>query len=115
MPGAALFPGVRALFIGKVTTNRRASRQVTHSSAPQFAERYIGIDYSGAEVATASLKGHLISPWENSTVFLHPEQRQWVERDYAGPARVAGSAGTGKTLCRVLFRLSLLYRMPPSL
>src|ERR1700726_1022525 len=31
-------------------------------------------------------------------VFLHPEQRQLVERDYAGPARVSGSAGTGKTI-----------------
>src|SRR5207302_6024188 len=29
-------------------------------------------------------------PWEKWTVFLHPEQRQWVERDYAGPARVSG-------------------------
>ncbi len=37
-------------------------------------------------------------PWEKWTVFLHPEQRQWVERDYAGPARASGSAGTGKTI-----------------
>ena len=37
-------------------------------------------------------------PWEKWTVFLHPEQRQWVERAYAGPARVSGSAGTGKTI-----------------
>lgn len=37
-------------------------------------------------------------PWEKWTVFLHPEQRQWVQRDYAGPARVSGSAGTGKTI-----------------
>lgn len=37
-------------------------------------------------------------PWEKWTVFLHPEQRQWIERDYAGPARVSGSAGTGKTI-----------------
>lgn len=37
-------------------------------------------------------------PWEKWTVFLHPEQRQWVERDYGGPARVSGSAGTGKTI-----------------
>ena len=35
-------------------------------------------------------------PWEKWTVFLHPEQRQWVERDYNGPARVSGSAGTAK-------------------
>ncbi len=37
-------------------------------------------------------------PWEKWTVFLHPEQRQWVERDYSGPARISGSAGTGKTI-----------------
>jgi UvrD/REP helicase N-terminal domain len=37
-------------------------------------------------------------PWEKWTVFLHPEQRQWVERDYSGAARVSGSAGTGKTI-----------------
>ena len=37
-------------------------------------------------------------PWEKWTVFLHPEQRDWVERDYTGPARVSGSAGTGKTI-----------------
>lgn len=37
-------------------------------------------------------------PWDKWTVFLHPSQRQLVERDYNGPARVAGSAGTGKTV-----------------
>jgi len=37
-------------------------------------------------------------PWEKWTVFLHPEQREFVEREYSGPARVSGSAGTGKTI-----------------
>lgn len=37
-------------------------------------------------------------PWEKWTVFLHPAQRKLVERDYSGPARVSGSAGTGKTI-----------------
>jgi mRNA-degrading endonuclease RelE of RelBE toxin-antitoxin system len=37
-------------------------------------------------------------PWEKWTIFLHPDQRQLVERDFAGPARVSGSAGTGKTI-----------------
>jgi len=48
-------------------------------------------------------------PWEKWAVFLHPEQRQWVERDYAGPARVAGSAGTGKTIV-ALHRAAYLAR-----
>jgi len=37
-------------------------------------------------------------PWDKWTIFLHPAQRQMVERDYNGPARVSGSAGTGKTV-----------------
>jgi mRNA-degrading endonuclease RelE of RelBE toxin-antitoxin system len=37
-------------------------------------------------------------PWEKWTVFLHPAQRQIVQKDYNGPARVSGSAGTGKTI-----------------
>ena len=37
-------------------------------------------------------------PWEKWTVFLHPAQRRIVETQYSGPARVSGSAGTGKTI-----------------
>ena len=51
-------------------------------------------------------------PWEKWTVFLHPEQRQWVERDYTGPARVSGSAGTGKTIV-ALHRAVHLARKNP--
>ena len=51
-------------------------------------------------------------PWEKWTVFLHPAQRQWVERDYTGPARVAGSAGTGKTIV-ALHRAAHLARTHP--
>ena len=44
------------------------------------------------------LERALDAPWEKWTVFLHPAQRQIVEADYSGPARVSGSAGTGKTI-----------------
>jgi len=37
-------------------------------------------------------------PWEKWTVFLHPEQRRFATGNYSGPARVSGSAGTGKTI-----------------
>jgi superfamily I DNA/RNA helicase len=37
-------------------------------------------------------------PWEKWTIFLHPTQRETVERSYSGPARVSGTAGTGKTI-----------------
>lgn len=44
------------------------------------------------------LERALEAPWEKWTVFLHPAQRQLVEREYSGPVRVSGSAGTGKTI-----------------
>lgn len=51
-------------------------------------------------------------PWEKWTIFLHPGQRQLVERDFAGPARVAGTAGTGKTIV-ALHRAVFLARANP--
>ena len=52
-------------------------------------------------------------PWEKWTVFLHPEQKELVARDYAGPARVSGSAGTGKTIV-ALHRAVHLARAHPN-
>ena len=46
----------------------------------------------------AELEQALDYPWERWTVFLHPSQRALVERAWSGPARIAGSAGTGKTI-----------------
>src|SRR5690554_186125 len=40
----------------------------------------------------------LNAPLERWRVFLHPSQRQLVERDWNGPVRVLGGAGTGKTV-----------------
>lgn len=37
-------------------------------------------------------------PWDRWTVFLHPAQAESVRRMYGGPARIAGAAGTGKTI-----------------
>jgi hypothetical protein len=62
--------------------------------------------------STEELARALNFPWEKWTVFLHPEQRQLVDRDYSGPARVAGSAGTGKTIV-ALHRAAHLARANP--
>jgi superfamily I DNA/RNA helicase len=51
-------------------------------------------------------------PWEKWAVFLHPAQRYIVEKDYKGPARVSGSAGTGKTIV-ALHRAVHLARSNP--
>jgi mRNA-degrading endonuclease RelE of RelBE toxin-antitoxin system len=47
---------------------------------------------------TEELERALAYPWEKWTIFLHPEQKQIAQGDYSGPARVSGSAGTGKTI-----------------
>lgn len=51
-------------------------------------------------------------PWEKWAVFLHPAQRQLVEREYNGPARISGSAGTGKTVV-AMHRAVFLARNNP--
>jgi hypothetical protein len=51
-------------------------------------------------------------PWDKWTIFLHPAQQELIEKDYAGPARVAGSAGTGKTIV-ALHRAVYLARTNP--
>lgn len=52
-------------------------------------------------------------PWERWGVFLHPSQRAMVERSFDGPARVSGSAGTGKTVV-ALHRAVRLARVDPA-
>lgn len=51
-------------------------------------------------------------PWERWAVFLHPEQRKLVEKNFNGPARVSGTAGTGKTIV-ALHRAAHLARANP--
>lgn len=58
------------------------------------------------------LERALDAPWEKWTVFLHPAQRALIERSFSGPARVSGSAGTGKTIV-ALHRAVFLARRDP--
>ena len=51
-------------------------------------------------------------PWEKWTIFLHPAQLGLVQRNYNGPARVSGSAGTGKTVV-ALHRAAYLAKSNP--
>ena len=58
------------------------------------------------------LEQALSYPWEKWGVFLHPSQRALTTRSFSGPARVAGSAGTGKTIV-ALHRAVRLARENP--
>lgn len=59
---------------------------------PDAQRRFRAVD--GVE----ELKAALDAPFAQWAVFLHPAQRAPVSRDWKGPARVSGSAGTGKTI-----------------
>ncbi len=60
------------------------------------------------------LKRALDYPWEKWTVFLHPAQQHLIERSYSGPARISGSAGTGKTIVALHRAVFLARRHPKS-
>jgi mRNA-degrading endonuclease RelE of RelBE toxin-antitoxin system len=53
-------------------------------------------------------------PWEKWSVFLHPDQRELVEREQSGPFRVSGSAGTGKTVVALHRAVHLARKYPDS-
>lgn len=46
----------------------------------------------------SDLDALMAAPLERWRVFLHPSQRRMVAREWSGPVRVLGGAGTGKTV-----------------
>ncbi len=72
------------------------------------AQRRFRTMHDGQELQRA-----LDYPWEKWTVFLHPAQEQLVRTAFNGPARVSGSAGTGKTIV-ALHRAAWLARGNPN-
>lgn len=56
-----------------------------------------------------AIEGGDFAAWQ---LFLHPVQRQYVDRDYNGPAKLTGGAGTGKTVV-LLHRAHRLAQKDP--
>jgi hypothetical protein len=57
----------------------------------------------------------LNEPLEKWRIFLHPSQASLVSRDFNGPARVLGGAGTGKTVVamhRVRYLAKKMFKAP---
>ncbi|MCP4117878.1 MAG: AAA family ATPase [Desulfobacteraceae bacterium] len=61
----------------------------------------------------AELMKMLDAPLEKWRVFLHPAQRKLVEKDWNGPVRVLGGAGTGKTVVAIHRAKWLAERIGP--
>ncbi|MGO8172509.1 UvrD-helicase domain-containing protein [Rhizobium ruizarguesonis] len=76
------------------------------------------VDHPDAQRRFRLLEGHeelaaaLDQPFEKWAIFLHPSQRAIVDKDFNGPARVIGSAGTGKTIV-ALHRVARILRESP--
>ena len=58
------------------------------------------------------LRQALDYPWDKWMVFLHPSQRETIEADFSGPARVAGSAGTGNPVVALHWAVRLARGKP---
>ena len=90
----------------------------TPSSIPPVVTAADSFDHPDAQrrfrlmTNVEELERALSYPWEKWAVFLHPAQRQVVEGDYNGAFRVAGSAGTGKTVVAI-HRAVFLARANP--
>ncbi|MBW8483953.1 UvrD-helicase domain-containing protein [Actinomadura parmotrematis] len=54
--------------------------------------------FSREEAEQSIIASRLHDPIETWMTFLHPDQLSIVRRDWSGPARVSGPAGTGKTV-----------------
>ncbi|MET4638015.1 UvrD-helicase domain-containing protein [Mycetocola sp. 2940] len=64
------------------------------------------------EVNSALLGGMLAAPVEEWMTFLHPDQSKLIRRNFNGPSRIRGAAGTGKTVIG-LHRAAYLARSRP--
>lgn len=60
------------------------------------------------------LRQALDYPWDKWAVFLHPAQAELTTKNFTGPARVSGSAGTGKTIVALHRAVQLAKNNPKS-
>ena len=92
----------------------------TAATGDSEAERLVrGLRHPAAQISFAwiedndelrrVIEGGDFAAWR---VFLHPEQRKYVNRSYNGPFRLSGGAGTGKTVV-LLHRARFLARRDP--
>lgn len=109
---AAHLPGEAAEALLQYVDSGRLARPAPVATTDPYAhpdaQRRIRIVADEEELRLA-----LDFPWERWGVFLHPSQRAMVERSFDGPARVSGSAGTGKTVV-ALHRAVRLARVDPA-
>ncbi len=89
---------VRAIadHLERVLPDREGTALDEGSPAPSPADSDGLFDLDG--LREAALEGARRAPIEQWMTFLHPDQVALVRRNWSGPARISGPAGTGKTV-----------------
>lgn len=82
----------------KIISERGAPDEVDQSDFAAALERDGSRRHFVVLTDDSDLEALLAAPLERWRVFLHPSQRKLVERDWNGPVKVTGGAGTGKTV-----------------
>ncbi|MFI9643999.1 UvrD-helicase domain-containing protein [Micromonospora sp. NPDC051925] len=99
---------VRRMQLEKASSSGDDDADVLQSlKRPAAALQYAFID--DQEELRRVIEGGDFGAWR---IFLHPEQRRYVDRSYSGPFRLSGGAGTGKTVVLV-HRARALARHDP--
>ncbi|MDT0266938.1 UvrD-helicase domain-containing protein [Streptomyces sp. DSM 44915] len=101
---AGVFPAYQPAVVSEPARRRAAGDR----PEPPAAEPGPGL-FDVAAVRDAALADALAAPIERWMTFLHPDQAALVRRDWSGPARISGAAGTGKTVV-ALHRAARLAR-----
>lgn len=99
---------VARMQLGKTTLSADADADVLHSlQRPAAALQYAFIE--DQDELRRVIEAGDFGAWR---IFLHPEQRRYVDRSYNGPFRLSGGAGTGKTVVLVHRARALARRCP---
>jgi mRNA-degrading endonuclease RelE of RelBE toxin-antitoxin system len=106
-PIAVPAPADHAVLLTREPAKIDADSALASAMEHPDAQRRFRLVHDAAELERA-----LDAPWDRWTVFLHPDQREIVEREQTGPTRISGSAGTGKTIV-ALHRAAHLARTHP--
>ncbi len=96
----------QAVKLAQINTEQ-ANETNNHGFTHPAAERRFRIVQDSEELAIA-----LDYSWEKWIIFLHPSQKKYVNQTFNGPARISGSAGTGKTIVAIHRAYSLSKKYP---
>lgn len=104
----------QAVVAGETTEPLDEQPEVTeHDLEVEQRLRDVGRSEGFTQLDAEELERILAAPIEDWMLFLHPDQQSAVTKRYNGPARVRGSAGTGKTVVMLHRAAELAHRYHP--